>query len=167
MAIEANLAGGLKAWVTSRPKLDIEESVTWFLFSLVYALSLSSDELGLKFSGIIPQLSAPLLSLAMVFLSLVVSVLILIEPLLPSELHRWTKAARTSYLGQYLRQFSMWLAFILGWLAGLNMISDAVPELSWLTTLIAYMGFGIFLVLLVRIALARGLDRKSHQKKQS
>ena len=47
------------------------------------------------------------------------------------------------------------------------MISDAVPELSWLTTLIAYMGFGIFLVLLVRIALARGLDRKSHQKKQS
>ena len=56
MAIAANLAGGLKAWVTSRPKLDIEESVTWFLFSLVYALGLSNGELGLKFSGIIPQL---------------------------------------------------------------------------------------------------------------
>ena len=167
MRIVAKPARGFKVWVTSRPKLDIEESVTWFLFSLVYALSLSSDELGLKFSGIIPQLSAPLLSLAMVFLSLVVSVLILIEPLLPSELHRWTKAARTSYPGQYLRQFSMWLAFILGWLAGFNMISDVVPELSWLTAVIGYMGIGIFLVLLVKIALAPWFELKSHQKKQS
>ena len=164
MAKAPNLAGGLKAWIMN---VEVDEGATWFLFSLVYALGLSSDELGLKFSGIIPQLSAPLLSLAMVFLSLLVSVLILIDPLLPSKMSTLTKAFRRSSWYQILRQFGMLFAFILGWFAGLNILIDKLPELSWLTTLIAYMGFGIFLMLGVRIALARGLDPKPYQKKQS
>ena len=164
MAKAPNLAGGLKAWIMN---VEVDEGATWFLFSLVYALGLSSDELGLKFSGIIPQFSAPLVSLAMVFLCLVVSSIILIAPLLPSKMRTWTENSRSSGWYQILRQFSMLFAFILGWFAGLNLLNDKLSEFSWLTTLIAYMGFGIFLMLGVRIALARGLDPKPYQKKQS
>ena len=164
MAKAANLAGGLKARIMN---VEVDEGANWFLFSLVYALGLSNGELGLKFSGIIPQFSAPLVSLAMVFLCLVVSSIILIAPLLPSKMRTWTENSRSSGWYQILRQFSMLFAFILGWFAGLNLLNDKLSEFSWLTTLIAYMGFGIFLMLGVRIALARGLDPKPYQKKQS
>ena len=164
MAMVANLPRGLKAWIT---KVEVDEGATWFLFSLVYALGLSNGELGLKFSGILPQISVPQASLAMVFLCLVVSIIILIDPLLPSKMSTWTECFRRSSWYQFLRQFSMLFAFILGWFAGLNLLIDKLPEFSWLTTLIAYMGFGIFLMLGVRIALAPWLEPKPHQKEQS
>lgn len=163
MRIVAKLAGGLKAWVTCRPKLDIDESVTWFLFSFVYALGLSNGEFGLKFSSILPQLSMPQVSLVMVFLCLVVSITIFVEPLLPSKMSAWTDNSRQSGWYQILRRSSMWFAFIFAWVAGLQMLSDTVPELSWLIAVIAYVGFGIFLVLGVRIVLALRLGEKPCQ----
>ena len=165
MTIAAKLAQRLKSWVMSRPNLDVDEGATWFLFSFVYALGLSSGELGIKFSGIIPQLSVPQVNLAMVFLCLALSIIIFVEPLLPSRMSTWTKNFRRSsgYGYQYLRRWSMFIAFILGWLAGFTMITNAVPELSWLTAVIGYMGIGIFLVLLVRISLAVGLGDRPRQ----
>ena len=83
------------------------------------------------------------------------AVMLIMEPLLPRKLRRRAKVVRHSgvYLG--VRLGSMVLAFVLAWLAGFNMIMDTVPELSWLKIVIFLVGFGIFLVLLVRMALAR------------
>ena len=163
MTIAAKLAQRLKSWVVSRPNLDVDEGATWLLFSFVYALGVSSDDLGIEFSGILPQVSVSPVSLAMVFLCLVVSIIILIDPLLPSKISTWTENSRSAGWYQILRRWSMLFAFILGWLAGLNHLIDKLPELSWLTTLIAYMGFGIFLMLMVRIALAPRLEQKPRQ----
>ena len=54
-----------------------------------------------------------------------------------------------------------------GWTAGLGILQDKLSELSWLTTVIVFMGIGISLMLLVRVALAPWLELKSPLKKQS
>ena len=124
MDIAGNLCRGLKAWFKSRPRLDIDESVTWFLLLFVYGQGLTADGLGFRWSGILPQLTMPQLSLAMAFLCLVASAIILIEPLLPSKIRERTKAVRHSYLGQYIRQISVLAAFVLGLTAGFGLLVE-------------------------------------------
>ena len=91
MEIPARLARSMKAWLKSRPRLEIEESATWFLLLFAYTHGLSAEGLGFQMAGIVPQLTAPQVSLAMALLCLVVSVVVLIEPLLPCRVRTWTK----------------------------------------------------------------------------
>ena len=97
MTVAANLAQRLKAWTTSRSDKEIDESAEWFLVSLVYTLGLSNGELGIKFSGMFPQLSVPHVSLAMVFLCLLASIIVFLEPLLPSKRVRGRSALDTQF----------------------------------------------------------------------
>ena len=46
MGIATHLARTLKNWLRSRPRLEIEESATWFLLLFVYAHGLTTDGLG-------------------------------------------------------------------------------------------------------------------------
>ena len=78
----------LKAWFKSRPKLDVGISATWFLLFFVYSHGLTMDDLSLDFymSGILPVLRIPPLNMVMALLCLIVSAVVLVEPLLPSKL---------------------------------------------------------------------------------
>ena len=141
------VADRLKNWIKSRPKLDIEESATWFLLLFVYAHGLTTHDLGVKWSGVIPEVTAPQVSLGIVLLCAVVSAVILIEPVLPSRMRNWTKDARQSTLGQYLRRIGVWFSFILGLTSGFSLLLDKVPALSWLLVSVFCLGFVIFLLL--------------------
>ena len=154
MAVARNLAHRITTWITSRPKLDMDESVTWFLLVFVYALGVNGGEPSIEFSGIRPQLSLPQLNLAMMFACLVISSMILIEPLLPYRMRIKAKDLRCSNVYKYVRGWSMFVAFTLGWLGGFTLIISTFPELSWMIMLIFFMGFGISMMLLVRIPLA-------------
>ena len=151
MDIVAIAARKLKEWVKSRPQLDIEESATWFLLLFIYAHGLTTDELGFKWSGIIPEVTVPQASLVMALLCLAVSVVVLIEPVLPSKMRGWTKAIRCSGSGQYFRRFSILVAFILGMAAGFGILNEKVPTFSWLTGSVVYLGFVIFIVMAVKM----------------
>ena len=142
---------GLKAWFKSRPRLDIDESATWFLLLFVYAHDLTADELGFKMSGMIPQLTMPQISLVMVLLCLAVSVVVLIEPLLPSKMRDRTKTARHSYIGQFIRRIGVWVAFALGLTTGFSLLVETIPTLSWLIVGVFYAGFVIFIVMGVKL----------------
>ncbi len=151
MGIATHLARTLKNWLRSRPRSEIEESATWFLLLFAYAHGLITDGLGFKMAGIIPQLTAPQVTLAMTLFCLIISVLVLIEPLLPCRIRSWTKGARTSSFGQYLRGISVFFAFILGMVAGFSLIVDKVPTMSWLIASVAYVGFLIFVLLGIKL----------------
>lgn len=130
METPARLARSLKAWLQSRPRLEIEESATWFLLLFAYTHGLSAEGLGFQMAGIVPQLTAPQVSFAMALLCLVVSVVVLIEPLLPCRIRTWTKKTRRSSSGQALRGLSVFFAFVLGMTAGFSLLVDKVPTLS-------------------------------------
>ncbi len=155
MAEMENWSQRLKKWITSRPKLNMDESTTWFLLAFVWAHGLTIDELDFQFSGISLRPSTSLLVLIVILFCLLMATMLIIEPLLPRKLRRWTKVVRHSGVYKVVRLSSMIPAFILGWLAGFTMIIDTVPELSWLITVVFFVGLGIFLVLVVRMALAR------------
>ena len=151
-----------KDWVKSRPQLDVEESATWFLLLFIYAHGLTKDGLGIRWSGAIPEITAPQVSLVMVLLCLAVSVLVLIEPVLPSKMRKWTKDTRHSPLGRSIRLIGVLFAFILGLTSGFGLLLDKVPTFAWLIVPVIYVGFAIFLILWIRliILLARP-DRAS------
>ena len=157
MRIAAHLARTLKNWLKSRPGLEIEESATWFLLLFVYAHGLTTDGLGFKMDGIIPQLTAPQVTLAMTLFCLTVSVVVLIEPLLPCKVRTWTTGARTSSFGQYLRGISIFFAFVLGMVAGFSLLGDKVPSMSWLIASVAYVGFLIFVLLGIKLFVFAGI----------
>ncbi len=161
METAARLARRLKGWLKSRPRLEIEESATWFLLLFAYAHGLSAEGLGLQVDRIIPQLTAPQVTLAMVLLCLVVSVLVLIEPLLPYKIRKWTKNARRSSSGRIIRGISVFFAFILGMAAGFNILVDKVPTLSWLISSVFYIGFVIFVVMEIKLILLFFTGRKA------
>lgn len=149
--------------IKSRLKLDIDESVTWFLLVFVYMVGFTFDEVKFEFSGIFPIPSTSLMILIVILFCLVMSVMLLIEPLLPPKLHTWVKSGRISYPVQYLRGLSILIAFIVGWPAGLNILGDKLADLWWVRTVIVFTGIGISLVLLVRVALVPWLSHKLRQ----
>ena len=151
MRIASHLARTLKAWLTSRPRLELEESATWFLLLFAYAHGLTTDGLGFRFDGIFPQLTVPQVTLAMTVFCLTVSVVVLIEPLLPCKIRTWTKGVRTSSSGQYIRGISVFFAFLLGMLAGFSLLFDKVPTMSRLIDSVAYVGFLIFVLLGIKL----------------
>ena len=151
MKVTAHIASTLKNWLRCRPRLEIEESATWFLLLFAYAHGLTTDGLGFKADGIFPQLTAPQVTLAMTLFCLTVSVVVLVEPLLPRKLRTWTKEARSSPFGQYLRSISVFFAFVLGMLAGFSLLVDKVPTMSWLIESVAYVGFLIFVLLGIKL----------------
>ena len=155
MAEMKSLPQRLKTWITSRPKLNMNESTTWFLLVFVWAHGLTIDELDFQFSGISPQPSTSLLVLIVILFCLVMATMLTMEPLLPCKLRRRTKLVRHSGVYRGVLLGSMIPAFVLGWLAGFNMIIDTVPELSWLISVVFFVGFGIFIVLVVRMVLGR------------
>ena len=148
----ARLARSLKEWLKSRPRLEIDESATWFLLLFVYAYGLTTDGLGFKMAGLIPHLTAPQVSLAMVLFCLIVSLVVLVEPLLPCKIRRWEKAVRRSPQGQFLRGISVLFAFALGMVTGFSLLAEKVPTISWLIDPVAYVGFLIFIVMGIRLA---------------
>ena len=149
----ASLTYKLNTWCKNRPKLDIDGSATWFLLLFIYMHGLSSDgfSFDFKWSGIMPVITIPQVSLIMV--CLVVSALFLIEPLLPSKLRGWTKDMRQSFLWKYIYRLSVLTAFIIGLFNGLNVLTEKLPNFSWLITLIFYVGFVIFLVMCIKLIL--------------
>ena len=152
----ARLAQGLKDWLKTRPRLEIEESATWFLLLFAYAHGLTADDLGFRMAGIIPQLTAPQFTLAMGLYCLIVSVVVLIEPLLPCEIRARTRRARCSSLGQYLRGISVFFAFVLGMATGFSLIVDRVPTLSWLLVPVAYVGIVISVAMGIKLFVFAG-----------
>lgn len=154
MDIIDSLTHKLKTWFKNRPSLDVDGSATWFLLFFIYMHGLTDDfSFDFKWSGIMPVITIPHVSLIMAILCLVVSVLLLIEPLLPSKLRRWTQNMRQSFLWNYIYRLSVLTAFILGLLAGLNVLTEKLPNFSWLITSVVYVGFAIFLVMLSKLIL--------------
>ena len=151
MDIAAIVARRLKDWVKSLTTVDIEESATWFLLLLIYAHGLTKDDLGFRWSGVIPEITPPQVILVMVLLCLVVSAVVLIEPVLPSKMRKWTKDTRHSALGQYIRLIGVLFAFILGLMSGVSLLLDKVPTFSWLIVPLVCVGFAIFLLLVIRL----------------
>lgn len=143
----------LKEWGKSRPQLDVEQSATWFLLLFVYAHGLTTDELGFKWSGLIPELTVPQLSLAMALLCLTASVVVLVEPLLPAKVRARTKAVRLSGAGLYFRRLSVLFAFILGMVTGFGLLVEKVPTYSWMASSVVYVGFVIFIVMGINVVL--------------
>ena len=161
MRIAAHLVRTLKNWITSRPGLEIEESATWFLLLFAYAHGLTTDGLGFKMEGTMPQITIPQVTFVMALFCLTVSVVILAEPVLPSKIRTWTKGVRTCSLGQYLRGISILFAFILGMAAGFSLLRDNVPTMSWIMEPVAYVGFSIFVLLGIKLVVSAwiaGLD---------
>ena len=148
----ARLARSLKEWLKSRPRLEIDESATWFLLLFVHAYGLTTDGIGFNMAGLIPHLTAPQVSLVMVLFCLIVSLVVLVEPLLPCKLRRWEKAVRRSPQGQFLRGISVLFAFALGMVTGFSLLAEKVPTISWLIDPVAYVGFLIFIVMGIRLA---------------
>ncbi len=151
METATRLARNVKNWLKCRPRLEIEESATWFLLLFAYSHGLSAESLGFKVDGMIPQLTAPQMTLGMALLCLGVSVLVLIEPLLPQRIRELTTDARRSPSGQILRGTSVFFAFLLGMTAGVNLLVDKVPTLSWLIGSVFYVGFLIFVVMEIKL----------------
>ena len=151
MDLAMDLAHRFKVWVKCRPQLDIYEGATWLLLSFVYAQSLSMEALGFKFSGIIPVFTVPQLSLVTTLLCLAFAVLVLIEPILPSKVCKRINDARHSYFGEYFRQFSIFMAFIFGLATGVDLLTKKALTFSWLIDGVMYVGFVIFLVLLIKL----------------
>ena len=151
MDIAGNQIRNLRDWLKSRPSLEIEESATWFILLFAYAYGLTTDGLGFKMAGIIPQVTAPQVSLAMALFCLLVSVVVLVEPLLPRKIRTWTKATRCSSLGQLVRGISVFFAFVLGMTSGFSLLLDKVPTFSWLISSVFYVGFVIFVVMEIKL----------------
>ena len=167
MNMVAIAAHKLNGWVKFRPQLEIEESATWFLLFFVYAHGLTADELGFEWSGIIPEVTAPQASLVLALLCLAASVVVLVEPLLPSKIRRRTIAIRRSGSGQYFRRFSVLLAFVLGMATGFGLLSEKAPALSWLTDSVVYVGFLIFIVMVVKMVVLAWRDGRMAKRSAS
>lgn len=158
MGMMAGAVRELMKWLRSRPQFDVEESATWFLLLFIYAQGLTGEGLGFKWSGIVPELTVPQLSLAMVLLCFAASVVVLIEPVLPSQLRERTIAVRRSGAGQHLRRLSVWFAFVLGLVTGFGILVDKAPTLSWLIEPVFFLGFIIFIVMGIKMVLLAGRD---------
>ena len=141
----------LKAWFTPRPRLDIDESATWFILLFFYAQGLTADEPGFKMSGMLPQLIIPQLNFAMVILCLTISLAILVEPLLPSKIRSRVRTSRYLFLGRYIRKVSVWGAFALALMTGFGFLVEKVPASPWLIYVIYYTGFIIFIFIGIKL----------------
>ena len=152
MGMVKKMGRGLIGWAMSRPRLDIVESSTWFLLLFVYAHILTTDGPGFQRSGVIPQVTAPhLIGMAMILLCLFMSIVVLIEPLLPSNVRQWTKNRRCSVFGRILRLAGLFFAFILGLAGGFVTLVENAPSYSWLITSVAVVGFVIFVLLGIKL----------------
>ena len=153
MDIAENVVRRLKDWVKSRPRLEIEESATWFLLLFIYAYSLTKDDLGFDWLGFIPQITRPQVSLSLVLLCLTASVVVLIEPVLPCKMSKWTRGVRQSALGRSIRSMGICFAFILGLTSGFGLLFDKVPSFSWLIVPVGFVGFVIFVLMVIKLFL--------------
>ena len=163
MGTIASLTNTLKAWFKNRPKLDLDGSATWFLLLFIYLHGLSSEgfSFDFKWSGIMPVITIPQVSLIMATVCLAVSALLLIEPLLPSKLRGWTKDMRQSFFWKYIYRLSVLTAFIMGLFAGLNVLTEKLPNFSWLTTSVVYVGLAIFFLMLIKLFLIPWGEQKT------
>ena len=93
-------------------QVDIGESATWFLLFFVYAYGLTTDELGIEWPRAFPLINLSQASLILCLWCLGVSIVVLVEPWLPSGLQRCTTKFRHSTVGLCLRRASVLLAFV-------------------------------------------------------
>ena len=144
-----------KAWFEDRPTLDVHVSATWFLLSFIYVQGVSMNDPSIEFtmSGLVPVFKMPVFSLAMCLVCLAISVVVLIEPLLPSKLWRWTTEKRHSNLWLYLYSFNVFTAYVLGFLGGIAELTEKLFHFPWLINLVSILGFCIFLVLMIKVIL--------------
>ena len=159
----ANLIPKLKAWFKGRPTLDVNVSATWFLLSFVYIQGLSPEKAGFDFhwSGILPVLEISLLTIALALLCLVISVVALVEPLLPYKWWRWTKKVRCTPFWHVIFGIHVLAAVMLGFIVGLVELIENLPNFSWLINLAAVLGFVIILVMSANIMLRLWFERKA------
>ena len=153
MDIVATAVCRLKKWVKSRPRLDIEESATWFLLLFIYAYSLTNDDLAFDWWGFIPQITRPQVSIALVLLCLFASAVVIIEPVLPSRMSTWTRSVRQSAIGRSIRYMGIFFGFILGWTSGIVLLAEKVPSFSWLIVPVVLVGFVIFVLMMIKLFL--------------
>ena len=152
----------VKTWSKGRPTLDIDVSATWFLLFFVYTSGLSINDRWFDFhwSGIVPVIKIPTLNIIAALLCLVISIVVLVEPALPSKLREWTNAARNSTQWHVIFRVNLLVAFMFGLVAGLVALIKNLPEYPLAIQLIAYVGFGIFLLMAVK-----GILRQKNEQK--
>ena len=140
------LAHRLMAWFKD---VDMETATTWFLLSFVYLLGLSLDAPSVESSnaGILPALRIEMLNATFATLCLVIAAVVLLEPLFPSTLQERAKKVRAQPVWQYIYRFHLYVAFILGLMAGLGVLAENLPTFSWLINAIAYAGFVIIVAM--------------------
>ena len=160
MEIAGNQFRKLTNWLKGRPRLEIEESATWFLLLFIYVHSLTTNDLRFGWSGPIPQITASQVSFGMALLCLIVSAVVLIEPLLPCKIRTRTKAIRSSSFGHLIRGISVFVAFVLGMAAGFTLLVDKGPTYPWLITSVICLGFVIFVVMEIKLILLFFSNRK-------
>ena len=142
----------MKTWSKDRPTLDIDVSATWFLLFFVYTSGLSMDDRWFEFhwSGILPVIKIPTLNIIAALLCLVISIVVLVEPVMPSKLRDRTNAARNSTQWRAIFRINLLVAFTFGLVAGLVALIKNLPDYPLAIQLVAYLGFGIFLLMTVK-----------------
>ena len=134
-------------------QVDIGESATWFLLFFVYAYGLTTDELGIEWPRAFPLTNLSQASLILCLWCLGVSIVVLVEPWLPSGLQRCTTKFRHSTVGLCLRRASVLLAFVFGVGQGLAYLDKEVPTFSWLKNLADWLAVVIFIVMVINTVL--------------
>ncbi len=111
-------------------------------------------------SGTLPVLKISPLNTVMALLCLVMSVVVLVEPILPLKLSDRTRAIRRCILGRFIYRLSIIAAFILGLAAGFDALTKNLPTFSWLMDSVVYVGFVILLVMLIKLVLIPMSERE-------
>ena len=101
--------------------------------------------------GMLPVLRIDLLNVTLAILCLVIAAVIFVEPLLPTKLRKGAKAVRCSAPWQAIRGFHLFVAFILGALAGIDFLVENLPTFSWLINAVAYASIVIILGIPLKI----------------
>ena len=151
----SDMISGLKIWYKERPEWDVGSVTAWFLLSFIYLQGVPNDPRDFDFywSGILPSMQVPYPTVGIALVCLLISAIILVEPILPSTVRQYIKGTRSSSGWQFIFWFNVLVAFIFGFLAGRAHLEESLPYFWWLVDSITYLGMAIMLVLFVKVTL--------------
>ena len=160
-----SIVGRLNKWFRNRPTLDAEASALWFLMAFVYMPGIAENEAGLQLgmSGLVPTIIVPYFNIVMVGVCLVISIVILVEPILPSVVSGRTIRARKSLLGEYVFSINVYTAFTVGLLSGIVTSVETLFHSPWLVNAISALGAVIFLVVSIKFQMALRDSRRKNE----
>ena len=132
------------------------DGALWFLMAFIYMQGIAENEAGLQLgiAGLVPIIRVPYLNIVMVGVCLVASIMILVEPILPSGLSSRTRKARKSLLGEYVFYLNVYTAFTVGLLSGIVTSVETLFHYPWLVNAISGLGFIIFLVMTIKFQMS-------------